>query len=292
MDISNQDKAGILIEALPYIQKWSGKTIVVKYGGNAMTDEAIKEAVIQDIILMRLVGIKVVVVHGGGPEINELLSRVGKEPVFIKGLRQTDADTMDLVQMVLAGKVNKSLVAHVMRNGGKALGLCGIDGGMLKARKKESDAGDLGFVGEIESVNPAPVLAALEEGYIPIIATVATGPRMESYNVNADTAAAALAGAIGAEKFILLTDVPGVLRDVKDPSSLIKQIQKKDLPGLMESGVISGGMIPKIECCAHAMDSGVHRAHIIDGRVPHSLLLEIFLDKGVGTMITTGELGA
>jgi acetylglutamate kinase len=292
VDISNQDKAGILIEALPYIQKWSGKTIVVKYGGNAMTDEAIKEAVIQDIILMRLVGIKVVVVHGGGPEINELLSRVGKEPVFIKGLRQTDADTMDLVQMVLAGKVNKSLVAHVMRNGGKALGLCGIDGGMLKARKKESDAGDLGFVGEIESVNPAPVLAALEEGYIPIIATVATGPRMESYNVNADTAAAALAGAIGAEKFILLTDVPGVLRDVKDPSSLIKQIQKKDLPGLMESGVISGGMIPKIECCAHAMDSGVHRAHIIDGRVPHSLLLEIFLDKGVGTMITTGELGA
>lgn len=283
MSFNEVDRAQVLAEALPYIQKYYGKTIVVKYGGNAMVSEELRRAVISDIILLNLVGIHVVVVHGGGPEISEMLKKVGKESKFVDGLRYTDGETMDIVQQVLCGRVNKDLVATLNRLGGRALGLCGVDGAMLRARKLDEK---YGMVGEITHVDPRPVTDALEKGYIPVISTVAQGEDADtSYNINADTAAAELAIALGAEKLILLTDVRGVLQDPKDDTTLIRQIRTHEVPGLMASGVIGGGMIPKIECCVNAIENGVLRTHILDGRIPHSILTEMLSHQGVGTMI-------
>jgi acetylglutamate kinase len=285
--IANKDRAGVLVQALPYIQNFMGKTIVVKYGGNAMINEELKAAVIQDVALMSCVGIRVVLVHGGGPEIDAMLKRVGKESTFVNGLRYTDAETMEIVQMVLCGKVNKDIVALVQRAGGKALGLCGVDGGLLKGEKAKKGV-DLGLVGEVKTVTIAPLLEAMDKGYVPVVATVALGigdAEGEVLNVNADTAAAQIAAALGAEKLVLMTDVSGILRDVQNPDSLIKEMKKGDLDGLIKDGIVSKGMIPKTECCRTALDGGVKKAHIIDGRVPHALLVELFTDEGIGTMI-------
>lgn len=286
MPDENVEKARILSQALPYIQKYNKKTIVVKYGGNAMVDGDLKRAVISDIVLLSLVGIRVVVVHGGGPEINEMLKRVGKQPKFVNGLRYTDAETMDIVQMVLCGKVNKDLVALIGSMGADAVGLSGLDGGLMTAsRLTEADA-DYGLVGDIRSVHPAVVSAALDNGYIPVVSSVAQGGDADTvYNVNADTAAAKLAAALGAEKLVLLTDVRGLLRDKGDESTLIPVVNVHEVPLLTRDGVISGGMIPKVECCVEAIRRGVRRAHILDGRIPHSILIEILSDEGVGTMI-------
>ena len=283
MAFSHIDRAQILVEALPYIQKYHGKTVVIKYGGNAMISDDLRHAVMSDIVLLSLVGIHVVVVHGGGPEINEMLSKVNKQSKFVDGLRYTDEETMDIVQQVLCGRVNKNLVATLNRMGGKALGLCGLDGGLLQAVKKDAR---YGLVGEIKAVNPAPVQDVLDRGYIPVISTVAMGVDGEtSYNINADTAAAKLAVALGAERLILLTDVRGLLRDPKDESTLIRSIRMSEVPMLIKDGIIKGGMIPKLECCVEAVRSGVSRAHILDGRVPHSILIEILSDQGIGTML-------
>ena len=282
MPLSNIDRARTLSEALPYIQRYYGKTIVVKYGGNAMIDEELKRAVISDIILLSLVGIRVVVVHGGGPEINDMLRRVGKESRFVNGLRYTDEETMDIVQQVLCGKVNKDLVSLISAMGGKAVGLCGLDGAMFTASCL--DGGSYGLVGEIQKVDPTIVVNTLENGYIPVISTVAQGLGT-SLNINADTAAAKLAVALKAEKLILLTDVRGLLRDRNDESTLISTVSVSEVPALEQGGVISGGMIPKIGCCVEAVRSGVPRAHILDGRIPHSILIELLSDEGVGTMI-------
>ena len=283
MAFSHIDRAQILVEALPYIQKYHGKTVVIKYGGNAMISQDLRQAVMSDIVLLRLVGINVVVVHGGGPEINEMLNKVGKESHFVDGLRYTDAETMDIVQQVLCGRVNKNLVATLNRMGGRALGLCGLDGGLFQAVKKDAR---YGLVGEIQQVDASPVLDAIEKGYIPVVSTVAMGVDGEtSYNINADTAAAKLATAIGAEKLILLTDVRGILRDPKDDSTLIQIIHMSEVPKLIKEGIIKGGMIPKLECAVEAVRSGVSRAHILDGRVPHSILIEILSDQGIGTML-------
>ena len=285
MEFSYADRAKVLAEALPYIQKYSGKTVVVKYGGNAMVSDELRRAVISDIILLKLVGINVVVVHGGGPEINEMLSRVGKESRFVGGLRYTDRETMDIVQMVLCGKVNKDLVATLNRAGGSAVGLCCLDGGMLQAVRMNRDGVDYGLVGDIVAVQPKAILDAIQDGFIPVISTVAQGVDEDtSYNVNADTAAARIAVALGAEKLILLTDVRGLLRDRNDESTLISQVRLSEVPLLVREGVISGGMIPKIDCCVDAVRRGVGRAHIIDGRTPHSILVELFTDEGIGTM--------
>jgi acetylglutamate kinase len=291
MSMTDSERAAVLAQALPYIQKYRGKTIVVKYGGAAMVNESLRAAVAEDLVLMSCVGIRTVLVHGGGPEIDAMLRRLGKEPVFVGGLRYTDEETMEVVQMVLAGKVNKDLVGLLQRAGGKALGLCGLDGGLLAATKKGGSGGeaapDLGLVGEIAEVRAEVLRAALDGGFVPVVATVAggVGGDPKSYNVNADTAAAAIAVALGAEKLLLLTDVPGILRDVKDPGTLIKELPRSGVAALQRDGILSKGMIPKVECCAKAVDGGVGRAHIIDGRVPHSLLVEIFSDAGIGTMI-------
>ena len=285
MAYSEIERANVLAEALPYIQKYSGKTIVVKYGGNAMISEELRQAVISDIILLNLVGIRVVVVHGGGPEISEMLKKVGQQSKFVDGLRYTDEETMDIVQQVLCGRVNKNLVATMNRLGGKALGLCGVDGGMFVA--KQLDEGKYGLVGEITHVDPSPVTCALNDGYIPVVSTVAQGEDAEtSYNINADTAAAKLATALNAEKLILLTDVRGLLRDPKDESTLIPELQLSSVPALIREGVISGGMIPKIDCCVEAVRSGVQSAIILDGRVQHSILIELLSNEGIGTMLT------
>ena len=284
MSFNEVDRAQVLAEALPYIQKFYGKTIVVKYGGNAMVSDELRHAVISDIILLSLVGIRVVVVHGGGPEISEMLKKVGKESRFVDGLRYTDGETMDIVQQVLCGRVNKNLVATLNRLGGRALGLCGLDGGLLQARKLGEQYGQ---VGEITHVDPRPVMDALNGGYIPVVSTVAQGEDAElSYNINADTAASKLAVALKAEKLILLTDVRGLLRDPKDESTLIPELQLSSVPALVREGIISGGMIPKVDCCVEAVRSGVKSAVILDGRVPHSLLIELLSDAGVGTMLT------
>ena len=284
MSFSEVDRARVLAEALPYIQKYYGKTIVVKYGGNAMISEELRHAVISDIILLHLVGIRVVVVHGGGPEISEMLKKVGKESKFVDGLRYTDEETMDIVQQVLCGRVNKNLVATMNRLGGRALGLCGMDGGMFMAKKMDER---YGMVGEITNVDPSPVEDALNNGYIPVVSTVAQGEDAETaYNINADTAAAKLATALNAEKLILLTDVRGLLRDPKDESTLIPALQISNVPALVREGVISGGMIPKIDCCVESVRSGVESAVILDGRVPHSILIELLSDEGIGTMLT------
>ncbi len=286
MDLSHSDRAQVLVEALPYIQLYNGKTVVVKYGGNAMISDELRKAVISDIILLRLVGINVVVVHGGGPEINDLLKKTGKKSKFINGLRYTDEETMEAVQMVLCGKVNKNLVMTIIRAGGSALGLCGLDGGMLKAVRRRENGVDYGLVGDIVSVEPKVILDAIANGFIPVISTVAQGLDEEtSYNVNADTAAAKIAMAVGAEKLVLLTDTRGLLRDPSDENTLISRLHPSQAPALVEEGVISGGMIPKVDCCVEAVRGGVRRAHILDGRIPHSILIEVLSHAGIGTMI-------
>lgn len=281
--VSDFDKAQVLVHALPYIQKYNQKTIVVKYGGNAMINEELKDAVMTDLVLLSLVGFRVVLVHGGGPEISDMLKKIGKESKFVNGLRYTDKETMDIVTMVLAGKVNKDLVEYLQLKGGRALGLCGLDGGMIRAEKLEEGA-DLGFVGEIQSVDVTPINDALEKGYIPVIATLGAGQDGTTYNINADTAAARIAAALGAEKLILLTDIRGLLRDKNDEKTLIPIVNVSEVPSLIRQGIISGGMIPKIECCVEAVRRGVNRAHIIDGRISHSILVEMFSDEGIGTM--------
>ena len=282
-NISNFVKAQILNDALPYIQKYHNKIVVVKYGGNAMTSEELKNAVMSDMVLLSLVGIKTVLVHGGGPEISEMLKRVGIVSRFVGGLRYTDAETAEIVRMVLAGKINKALVSLLESHGGRALGLCGSDGGMLKVKKLEAEE-DLGFVGEITGVNVAPITDALDKGYIPVIATVATDRDGQVYNINADTAAAQIAAALGAESLILMTDIRGLLRDKDDESTLIPEVQVSEVPSLIRQGIISGGMIPKIECCVEAVRRGVAKTFIIDGRIPHAILLAILSNEGVGTL--------
>lgn len=282
--ISNYDKSQILIDARPYIQKYNNKILVIKYGGNAMTNDELKDAVMNDIVLLSLVGIKVVLVHGGGPEINDMLKRLGIESRFVNGLRYTDDTTIDVVKMVLSGKVNKELVQLLAQHKGNAVGLCGIDGGMLIAEKKKTDDGqDLGWVGEITKVNTKPILDALDNGNVPVIATVATDENGNTYNINADTAAAQIAAELGAENLILMTDIAGLLRDKNDPSTLIPKVNVSEVPFLKRQGIISGGMIPKIDCCVEAVRRGVNKTVIIDGRVPHSILIEILSNEGIGT---------
>lgn len=285
--IAENLRADILVQAMPYIKKFSGKILVVKYGGAAMINEGVRAAVLQDLILMQEVGIKPVLVHGGGPEIDRMLKKLGKERVFVDGLRYTDDETIEVVQMVLAGKVNKDLVAHIQRQGGQALGICGGDGGLFKANRLQKNGKDLGMVGEIAVIQPEVVLNAINAGFIPVVSTIALRQDDESgyYNINADTAAAQLAGALGAEKLILLTDVPGILKDMADVATLISEISREDVPALIKQGIVSGGMIPKVECCVLALKLGVISTHILDGRSPHSLLIEIFSDRGKGTMI-------
>lgn len=283
MSYSHVERANVLAEALPYIQKYNGKTVVVKYGGNAMISEELRRAVISDIILLHLVGLRVVVVHGGGPEITEMLGRIGKESRFVDGLRYTDGETMDIVQQILCGKVNKNLVATLNRMGGKAIGLCGMDAGLFQAKELDPK---YGLVGEITGVDPALVVDCLEDGYIPVVSTVAQGVDADTaYNVNADTAAAKLATALHAEKLILLTDVRGLLRDPKDEDTLIPVAELSQVPGLIKDGVIKGGMIPKVDCCVEAVRSGLKSAVILDGRIPHSILIELLSDEGIGTLI-------
>lgn len=281
--MDNSKRAKVLIQAMPYIRKYTGQTIVVKYGGNAMLNEDLKSAVMSDIVLMQLVGINVVLVHGGGPEINDMLNKTGKKSEFKNGLRVTDRETIDIVQQVLAGKVNKSLVQLLSQCGGRAVGLCGLDGKMLMA-KKIASAEDLGFVGEIDNVNPLIIMDSIRNGYIPVISTIAGGYDGEVYNINADLAAAQIAAKLNAKKLILMTDIRGLLKDVKDEESLISVVNVSEVPQLKKEGIISGGMIPKIDCCVEAVRSGVNRAHIIDGRLEHSILLELFSDEGIGTM--------
>lgn len=283
MKVDVSKRAEILIQAMPYIKKYSGETIVVKYGGHAMLNEKLKNAVMKDIALMQLVGINVVLVHGGGPEINNMLKSIGKKSEFKDGIRVTDEETIEIVQMVLAGKVNKSLVQHLEDSGGKALGLCGLDGGMLKAEKLQH-TNDLGFVGNITEVNPDPVNDIISQGYIPIIATVASGSKGEVYNINADFAAAELAAKLKAKKLILMTDVKGLLKDKNDESTIISVVNVSEVNNLKKEGIIDGGMIPKVDCCVEVVRQGVGRAHIIDGRIEHSILIELFSDAGIGTM--------
>ena len=283
MSSSHVERAQVLAEALPYIQKYYGKTIVVKYGGNAMISDALRRAVMSDIILLNLVGIRVVAVHGGGPEISAMLKMIGHESKFVDGLRYTDVTTMDIVQAVLCGKVNKDLVSQLNRLGGRAVGLCGMDGQLFQAEQMDEK---YGLVGRITGVNPEPVKNALEHGYIPVVSTVAQGVDADTaYNINADTAASKLAAAMGAEKLILLTDVRGLLRNPRDEETLIHVVHTYDVPGLVAQGIISGGMIPKMECCVDAIAGGVERVHILDGRIPHSILIELLSDEGIGTML-------
>lgn len=276
-------QAQVLISALPYIQKYTGKVVVVKYGGNAMVNPELKKAVMSDIVLLSLIGIRVVLVHGGGPEITETLKALGKESRFVGGLRYTDAETAEVVQMVLAGKINKDLVSLISQCGGKALGFCGIDAGMIKCRKLMGET-DLGFVGEIVDVDPQPLANAIYNRYIPVVATVGTDENGQVYNINADTAAAEIAAALGAENLIALTDIRGLMRDVNDPESMIPNVKLSDVPALIEQGIISGGMIPKVESCVNALENGVKKAVMIDGRIPHSILIEMFSDEGIGTL--------
>lgn len=280
--MKKQTIADVLTEATPYMKKYTGKIVVVKYGGNAMIAENLKDAVMEDIILLNMMGIKTVLVHGGGPEINNLLKRVGKEPKFVNGLRYTDAETMEVVQMVLAGKINKDLVARLCARNGKAIGLCGVDGGMIRCKKHTED--ELGYVGDIVNVEPFPIVQALDSGMIPVIATIGMDDEGETYNVNADTAAAAIAIALGACKLVSLTDIPGLLMDKDDESTLIHEVKISHVPKLVAQGIISGGMLPKIACCVDSIAKGVKEAVIIDGRKEHSILLEMFSDLGNGTL--------
>lgn len=285
MKINNADRAQILTEALPYIQKYKDKIIVIKYGGNAMINEELKNAVMGDIVLMSLIGIKVVLVHGGGPEITDMLKRVGKESKFENGLRVTDSETAEIVQMVLAGKINKSLVNLIESRGGKAVGLSGADGKLIEAEKLDEK---LGFVGKITHINVEPINVLLNNGYIPVVSTVGCDMDNNVYNINADTVAAYVASELGAESLISMTDIVGLLRDKDDSSTLIPVVNVSETPKLIREGIISGGMIPKIECCTEAIRRGVKKAFIIDGRVPHSILIETLTDEGIGTMFVPG----
>ena len=282
--ISNSHRAEVLTQALPYIQKYYGKTIVVKYGGNAMINDQLKEQVMEDIVLLHLIGVKVVLVHGGGPEITEMLGRVGKKSEFHNGLRVTDRDTAEIVQMVLAGKINKSLVNLLEMNGADAIGLSGLDGHMIEAEMKDEA---LGYVGKITNVDVKPITDILEKNYIPVVSTIGCDRQGNVYNINADTAAARIAGALKAESFISMTDIAGILRDKDDPSTLISKIHVSEAPQLMRDGIISRGMIPKINCCIEAIRRGVHKVFIIDGRIPHSILIETLTDAGIGTMFVS-----
>lgn len=281
MMIDLKDRAKVLSEALPYILKYRDKIVVVKYGGNAMINDDLKEAVMGDVVLLSLIGIKVVLVHGGGPEINDMLKKINKKSEFINGLRVTDKETMDIVQMVLAGKVNKSLVQMINEKGGSALGLCGADGEMIITKKLDDVHG---FVGEITEINTKIINDALNNGYIPVISTVGCDREGNTYNVNADTAASRIAGALKAESLISMTDIIGLLRDVNDPTTLIKEVNVSEVKELINDGIISGGMIPKVDCCVDAIRRGVNKSFIIDGRVPHSILIEVLTDEGIGTM--------
>ncbi len=275
-------RSQVLIDALPYIQKYHDKIVVVKYGGNAMTNNELKDAVMNDIVLLSMVGIKVVLVHGGGPEINAMLKRVGKESKFICGLRYTDEETIDIVKMVLCGKVNKELVSALQMHGGKALGLCGCDGQMIVAQKLTGEV-DLGYVGDIKKITTKPIIDALNNGYVPIISTVGIGEDGQSYNINADTAASRIAACLRAENLILMTDIVGLLEDKDDESTLIPTVNVSEVPYLKNKGIISGGMIPKIDCCVEAVRRGVRKTSIIDGRIPHSILIELLTNEGIGT---------
>lgn len=286
MRISNADRAHVLTHALPYIQKYRNKILVVKYGGNAMINEELKQSVMSDIILLSLVGIKVVLVHGGGPEITEMLSKIGKKTEFVNGLRVTDKETAEIVQMVLAGKINKSLVSLIQSKGGKAIGLSGADGHMIMAKPRSAE---LGFVGDITKIDVTPILDTLEMGYIPVVSTVGCDDKGNVYNINADTVAAKIAGELKAESLISMTDIEGILRDKDDPTSLISRIFIEDAPKLVEEGIISGGMIPKVQCCVDAINWGVRKVFVIDGRVKHSIIIEVLTDEGIGTMFVNGE---
>ncbi|HAN44676.1 MAG TPA: acetylglutamate kinase [Ruminococcaceae bacterium] len=283
MDISNNQKINLLVEALPNIQKYQNKYVVVKYGGNAMINNELKQAVMRDIVLLSTIGIKIVLVHGGGPEITDMLGKLNIESKFINGLRYTDEETAKVVQMVLAGKTNKDLVSLLHMQNGKAIGLCGIDGGMIKCKKLQG-LDDLGYVGDIVSIDTSLIKDSIENGYIPVVATVGIGENGEVYNINADTAAARIASELGAENIILMTDIRGLLRDKNDESTLIPVVNVSEVPALINQGIISGGMIPKINCCVEAVRRGVKRAFIIDGRIPHSILIEMLTDEGIGTM--------
>lgn len=284
-ELTNIERAEILTEALPYIKRYTGKTVVVKYGGNAMINEDLKQQVMEDIVLLWLIGIKVVLVHGGGPEINEMMQKLGKEAVFVDGLRVTDKDTVDIVQMVLAGKVNKTLVNLLEKKGGKAIGISGMDGRLIEAEVKDER---LGYVGNIRKINIAPVNDLLQKGYIPVISTLGCDREGNTYNINGDTAAAHIAGALEAERLIMMTDIAGILRDKDNPSTLIPEVKVSEAKGLYDEGVISGGMIPKVECCIEAIEHGVNNVIIMDGRVPHSILMELLTDEGAGTMVMPG----
>ena len=281
-ELTNLERAEVLTAALPYIRRYNGKVVVVKYGGNAMINEQLRQQVMEDIVLLWLIGVKVVLVHGGGPEINDLMNKLGKKPEFVDGLRVTDRETVDIVQMVLAGKVNKTLVNLLEMKGGRAVGLSGMDGRLLQCTIKDER---LGFVGEIQKVHIQPVTDLLDRGYIPVISTVGCDQCGNAYNINGDTAAAFIASALGAERLIMMTDIAGVLRDKNNPDTLIPEITLPELPALYDSGIISGGMIPKVECCADALARGVRNVVIMDGRVPHSILMELLTDEGAGTMV-------
>ena len=283
MDITNAQRARVLVHALPYIQDYSGKIVVVKYGGNAMVSEQLKDSVIRDICLLQLIGVKVVLVHGGGPEITEVLEKMGKQSAFVDGVRVTDEETVGVALMVLAGKINKTLVNLIELKGGSAIGLSGLDGHMLEAKIKKPE---LGYVGQITNVNVKPILDVIDKGYIPVVSTVGYDGAGNLYNINADTAAARIAGELGAESLIAMTDIAGILKDKNDPSTLISSSKVSDLPGLISDGVIQGGMIPKAECCRSAIEWGVNRVFIIDGRVPHAILIEMLTNEGIGTMFT------
>ena len=285
MHFSNAERAEVLTAALPYIKKYSGKIVVIKYGGNAMVNEQLKQQVMEDIALLWLIGVKVVLVHGGGPEISETMKRLGKESVFVDGLRVTDRETVDIVQMVLAGKVNKSLVNLIQTMGGHAVGLSGIDGGIIEAKIKDER---LGYVGQITKIRTQPITDLLEKNYIPVISTIASDRQGDVYNINGDTAAAFIAGALGAERLIMMTDIAGILENKDDPSTLIPQITVEEARKLYDSGIISGGMIPKVDCCIEALEHGVNNVVIMDGRIPHSILMELLTDEGAGTMVTKG----
>ena len=279
---SNAERAEVLTQALPYIKRYVGKTVVVKYGGNAMVNPNLKQQVMDDVVLLWLIGVKVVLVHGGGPEISSMMDRLGKKPEFVDGLRVTDKETVDIVQMVLAGKVNKTLVTLLEKRGGKAIGLCGMDGNLIEAKMKNEK---LGFVGDVTKINIAPVCDILEKGYIPVISTLGCDADGNAYNINADTAAAHIAGALGAERFILMTDIAGILKDKDDPSTLIPEITIPEARKLKEEGIISSGMIPKVQCCVTAIEAGVKNVVIMDGRVPHSILMELLTNEGAGTLV-------
>ncbi len=285
LQFSNAQRAEVLTQALPYIKRYTGKVVVVKYGGNAMINEQLKEQVMEDIVLLWLIGVKVVLVHGGGPEINDMMKKLGKEAVFVDGLRVTDRETVDIVQMVLAGKVNKTLVNLLERNGGRAMGISGMDGRLIESKMKDER---LGYVGEITKIHIRPVNDLLEKGYIPVISTIGCDREGNAYNINGDTAAAFIAGALGAERLIMMTDIAGILRDKDDPATLIPEVTVADARKLREEGVISGGMIPKVDCCIEAIARGVKNVIIMDGRVPHSILMELLTDEGAGTMVTEG----